>query len=65
MVGWHYQLDGHEFELTPGVGDGQGNLECCGPWVHKESDLTEKLNRTELENLVGLHKTVQLQHLWH
>ena len=26
MVGWHHQLDGHEFEQTPGVGDGQGSL---------------------------------------
>ena len=32
MVGWHYQLDGHEFERTPGVGDGQGGLECCDSW---------------------------------
>ena len=29
MAGWHHQLDGHEFELTPGVGDGQGGLVCC------------------------------------
>ena len=40
MVGEHHQLDGHEFEQTPGVGDGQGNLACCSPWGHKESDLT-------------------------
>ena len=32
MAGWHYQLDGHEFERTPGVGDGQGGLECCDSW---------------------------------
>ena len=44
MVGWHYQLNGHEFELTLGVGDGQGSLECCGPWGHKELDMTERLN---------------------
>ena len=31
MVGWHYQLDGHEFEQVPGVGDGQGSLACCSP----------------------------------
>ena len=41
MVGWHHQLNGHEFEYTPGVGDGQGGLACCGPWGHKESDTTE------------------------
>ena len=32
MVGWHYQLDGHEFDSTLGVGDGQGGVACCGPW---------------------------------
>ena len=32
MVGWHYQLNGHDFELAPGVGDGQGSLVCCSPW---------------------------------
>ena len=32
MVGWHHQLNGHEFELAPGVGDGQGSLVCCSPW---------------------------------
>ena len=30
-VGWHHQLDGHEFEQAPGVGDGQGRLACCSP----------------------------------
>ena len=48
MAGWHHQLDGHEFGLTPGVGDGQGGLACCHPWGHKESDTTERLNWTEL-----------------
>ena len=37
-------LDGHEFEQAPGVGDGQGNLECCSSWGHKELDTTEQLN---------------------
>ena len=32
MVGWHHQLDGHEFEQTSGVGDEQGSLACCSPW---------------------------------
>ena len=44
MVGWHHQLNGYEFELTLGVGDGQGGLACCGPWGHKELDMTEQLN---------------------
>ena len=47
MVGWHHQLNGHGFGWTPGVGDGQGGLECCGSWGRKESDMTEQLNRTE------------------
>ena len=44
MVGWHYRLDGHEFEQAPGVGDGRGGLACCGSWDDKESDTTEQLN---------------------
>ena len=47
MVGWHCWLDGHEFEHAPGVGDGQGNLACCSPWGHKESDMTDSLNWTD------------------
>ena len=48
MVGWHHQLNGHGFGWTPGVGDGQGGLECCGSWGRKESDTTEQLNRTDV-----------------
>ena len=44
MAGWHHQLDGQEFELTPGVGDGQGGLVFCDSWGHKESDATKQLN---------------------
>ena len=44
MVGWHHWLDGHWFGWTPGVGDGQGDLACCGSWGHKELDTTEWLN---------------------
>ena len=47
MVGWHHQCDGHEFEQTPGVGDGQGRLVCCSPWGRKVVDTTEQLNGTE------------------
>ena len=43
MVGWHHQLDGHEFEHAPEVGDGRGGLACCGSWGRKESDTTERL----------------------
>ena len=48
MVGWQCQLYGHGFEEAPGVGDGQGSLVCCSPWGHKELDMTEQLNSTEL-----------------
>ena len=41
MVGWHHRLDGHGSGWTPGVGDGQGGLACCGSWGRKESDTTE------------------------
>ena len=44
MVGWHHQLNGHEFEQALGDGEGQGGLACCSPWGHKESDTTEGLN---------------------
>ena len=47
MAGWHHRLNGHEFEWTPGVGDGQGGLVCCDSWGHKESDTTERLNWTD------------------
>ena len=44
MVGWNHRLDGHGFEWTLGVGDGQGGLARCNSWGHKESDMTEQLN---------------------
>ena len=44
MVGWHHQLNRHEFEQAPGVGDGQGSLVCCSPFGRKELDMTEQLN---------------------
>ena len=46
-MGWHHQLDGHEFEQAPGVADGQGGLACCSPWGHNELDTTEQLSRTD------------------
>ena len=48
MAGWHHWLDGHGLGWTPGVGDGQGGLACCGSWGCKESDMTEWLNWSEL-----------------
>ena len=44
VAGWHHQLNGHEFEQTPGDSEGQGSLVCCSPWGHKESDTTWQLN---------------------
>ena len=50
MVGWHHWLNGREFEQALGVGDEQGSLACYSPWGCKESDTTEQLNWTELND---------------
>ena len=47
VVGWHYRLNGHKFEQTPGDGEGQGSLACCSLWGHKESDMTERLSNNK------------------
>ena len=60
MAGWHHRLDEHEFEWTPGVGDGQGGLVCCNSWVHKELDLTEWLNWTEQNKKVFFLRNNQI-----
>ena len=44
IVGWHHQLNGHEFAQVLGVGDRQEGLACCSPWGRKELDTTEQLN---------------------
>ena len=44
MVGWHHRLNRHEFQQALGDTEGQGSLECCSPWGHKESDRSEQLN---------------------
>ena len=41
MVGWNHRLNGHEFEHSPGVGDGQRSLACCSPWGGKDLDMIE------------------------
>ena len=52
MAGWHHWLDGHEFEWTPGVGDGQGGLACCSSWGRRvRHDWVTELNWTELKTL--------------
>ena len=49
MVGWHYQLNGHECEITLGDSEGQGSLESCNPWGCKELDVTYGLNNNNIE----------------
>ena len=46
IVGCYHWLNGHEFGQAPGDGEGQGNLVCCSPWGHRESDTTEQLNNS-------------------
>ena len=46
-VGWHHRHNGHGFGWTLGIGEGQGGLACCSSWGRRESDTTERLNRTE------------------
>ena len=46
MAGWHHRLNGHEFEQTPGVGDGQGGLACCGHAVAKTEQLSNNANQS-------------------
>ena len=47
MVGGYHQLNGQEFEQTPGDGEGQGSLGCCNPWGRKESEIIEQLNNNK------------------
>ena len=53
MVGWHDQLNGYEFEQTPGDSEGQGSLMSSSPWGHKESDKTWRLNNNNNKALVN------------
>ena len=48
MVGQHHRFNGHELGQTLGDGAGQGSLECCSPWGHKESDTTLHLNNSNI-----------------
>ena len=52
MVGWHHQLNGHEFEPAPGVADGRGSLACCSRWGCKEADMTDLLSKVWSQCLV-------------
>jgi len=50
VVGWHHQLNGHEFEQVPGDGKGQGSLACYSPQGCKELDTTEGMNNNNFRN---------------
>ena len=54
MVGWHHQLNRHEFQQTPGDGEGQGRLVCCSPEGCKKSNMTEQLNNNKREGNFSL-----------
>ena len=49
MIGWHHQLNGHEFEQAPGDSEGQGSLACYSSWGHQESDMTQRLNNSKTD----------------
>ena len=55
-VGWHHQLNGHEFKQAPRVGDGQRSLACYSPWGLKESDTTGQLNNNYIRIYISIYK---------
>ena len=65
MAGWHPRLDSHEFEWTPGVGDGQGGLACCNSWGRQELDITELLNWTDWWYLNGRKTGHRHKQFWY
>ena len=55
MVGWQHRVSGQELAQTPGHGEGQGGLACCGSWGRKELYMTERLYWTEfIMSLLGM-----------
>ena len=57
MVGWHHQVNGHDFEPTPGNSEGQGSLVFCCPCSHKELDTTyQRLNNHKMTTKVERHE---------
>ena len=60
MVRQHHQLNGHEFDQTPGVSGGQESLACCCPWGHKESDMNDLVTeKQQRKKITGENKKVQ------
>ena len=64
MVGWHHQLNGHEFEKTLGDSEGQGSLACCSPWGWKESDMTEPLNNNPLVDAKIIEQSLRAKRIF-
>ena len=70
IVEWHHWLDGREFEQATKIGDGQGSLACCSPQGLKESDMTERLNWTDLNlmfynsNCSNIYKNIGKTDIW-
>ena len=58
MVGWHHQLNGHEFKQAPGAGDGPGGLACCSSWGRKELHMTEQMNQRRQWKIHGQRNLV-------
>ena len=56
MVGWHHQVNGHEFEQAPGDSEGQESLACCSPWGCKELDTSYPLNKNNKVLLKNIYE---------
>ena len=65
MVGWHHQLDGHEFEQAPGVGDGQGGLVYCDSWGPMSGTWLTVYTTTILYTFKNDIRNTMLAYLWH
>ena len=63
MVGWNYQLNGHEFEQTLGDSEGQGSLAWCSPWGCEESDTTQQLNNNASKGFFFTDNSSEKYHL--
>ena len=64
MVGWHLQLDGHEFQQTLGDSEGKGSLVWCSSWGCKELDMTEQLKWTETLQTMNFQNIEFLRHIF-